>query len=433
MVFKGRVDKLTHLSVFGWVFWESHNEPAEVRVKLGSFILAQGTADKSRPDVGKKFSTSGQHGFQLSFPEVPKEKLSQITVEIKSGNGWKPMQIEESAFKEKTRSYQDFEGEGKSSSRSYEKLKAIRLESLGWNKAQKPLQGMSVLDLGCNEGFFCMQALKLGAERVVGIDRKKSCIKSSRKRCPEGEFLHGSWWDLPSERFDIILFLSAIHYESEQKALFKKLKRHLTPNGHLVLECGVFINPGVRSWHAVTRRDGLFKYPTQELLVYDLLSEFAVRRKGPSVKQRGDPVSRYVWHCSPKKPSVILITGRSKSGKSNLSFDLNKRDLPVYKTDTLLSDLVRGRKLPEWMISKTLNNRFNDNPLNLAKVALYLIEQGFVEEFCDAIVAESPLEAMLCVIEGEALRYPGIQKALLKKLKAAGAKVWIMRPAAEVV
>lgn len=38
--------------------------------------------------------------------------------------------------------------------------------------AMPPLSGLSFLDVGCNEGFFCGYALFDAAVRVVGIDRE---------------------------------------------------------------------------------------------------------------------------------------------------------------------------------------------------------------------------------------------------------------------
>ena len=85
--------------------------------------------------------------------------------------------------------YQSFD-DAKGGSKSGEKLKALRLPQLrrtGHSEAT-PLRGLSVLDIGCNEGFFCGDALQQGARRVVGIDMNKGFLERARKRFPDGEF-----------------------------------------------------------------------------------------------------------------------------------------------------------------------------------------------------------------------------------------------------
>lgn len=155
-------------------------------------------------------------------------------------------------------SYQDFGNGGHSS--SAEKLSRLRFDIISPGSS-KPLAGLSILDIGCNEGFFCIEALKLGASRVVGIDQDAKAIASARSRCPQGEFQVASWWELPNERFDVILFLSAIHYERDQKSLLQLLLQHLEPNGTLILECGVA--PGnEHAWHTVNRSLGPTRFPT---------------------------------------------------------------------------------------------------------------------------------------------------------------------------
>ena len=45
-------------------------------------------------------------------------------------------------------------------------------------------------------GFFCLQALKRGATRVVGIDQDPGFIAKARARAPEAAFLEQSLQDL---------------------------------------------------------------------------------------------------------------------------------------------------------------------------------------------------------------------------------------------
>ena len=131
--------------------------------------------------------------------------------------------------------YQTFPGE-EGDSDSQRKLAALKLPSF---------LGKSVLDVGCNEGFFCLEALKRGATRVLGIDRNPDFIsraKSRHARLHIGgqiDFDCRTWDTLPADKFDVVLLLSALHYAEDQRAMIQRLVEHLTPQGLFVLEAGV--------------------------------------------------------------------------------------------------------------------------------------------------------------------------------------------------
>lgn len=205
--------------------------------------------------------------------------------------------------------YQSFNGE-LSDSNSAAKLDKLKLPS--------NLDGKAILDIGCNEGFFCLESVRRKAKRVLGIDANPALVEKARARVPDAEFINCSWWNLPEEKFDYILFLSAIHYEPDQKRLLRYLANHLSRDGILLLECGAFPSWDVKKLNLIDRHDGIFVYPTLRLLIEDYLEDYAVRDIGPSVNQRGDPVPRFVFRCNKFRPEVIFISGKSGLGKTIL-------------------------------------------------------------------------------------------------------------------
>ncbi len=94
--------------------------------------------------------------------------------------------------------YQNFWNR-KGGSDSSGKLQALKLPNL---------EGKSLLDIGCNEGFFCMEAKKRGAARVVGIDRGAEFIEAAKKRAPEIDFRCQTWETLPEGPFLLADFLA---------------------------------------------------------------------------------------------------------------------------------------------------------------------------------------------------------------------------------
>lgn len=92
-----------------------------------------------------------------------------------------------------------------------------------WNLIEpfvpKDLSGKSVLDIGCNSGFFSVQMKKRGAARVVSVDKLDDAIKQTN-------FL-SEWYDVDlevvkeeahiyclttEEQFDYVLFLGLFYH-----------------------------------------------------------------------------------------------------------------------------------------------------------------------------------------------------------------------------
>jgi tRNA (mo5U34)-methyltransferase len=80
------------------------------------------------------------------------------------------------------------------------------------------LRGKSVLDIGCNAGFYAIEMKNRGAERVVAMDSDGGYLEQARFaaeiRGVELEFRELSVYDVASlgERFDIVLFLGVIYH-----------------------------------------------------------------------------------------------------------------------------------------------------------------------------------------------------------------------------
>jgi len=227
-------------------------------------------------------------------------------------------------------SYQSF-ADRKGASRSEAKLAAIKMPS--------NLDGKRVLDLGCNEGFFSMEAKRRGAATVIGVERNPKHLPLARQRAKtEGldvDFREGNMLDLAEGEFDLVLLLSAIYYLDSPADVLRRIREKLTKNGVLILELGV---------DRKTRHHGVVRalrsrdercFPTESLLLDVWLQGYAVRWMGPSVKQAGDPVPRHVYHCKRARTNVLLIGGKGKTGKSTLARQIGTRS-PVISVDRLL-------------------------------------------------------------------------------------------------
>ena len=86
------------------------------------------------------------------------------------------------------------------------------------NAIPADLTGKSVLDIGCNAGFYAIEMKRRGAERVLAIDFDPDYLEQARfaaEVCDvEIELRHLSVYDVGSigERFDIVLFMGVLYH-----------------------------------------------------------------------------------------------------------------------------------------------------------------------------------------------------------------------------
>jgi tRNA (mo5U34)-methyltransferase len=81
------------------------------------------------------------------------------------------------------------------------------------------MTGKSVLDIGCNAGFYSFEMKRRGASRVVGIDPNEYYLQQARFAadvlgCDDVEFRRMSVYDVGAigERFDLVLFMGLIYH-----------------------------------------------------------------------------------------------------------------------------------------------------------------------------------------------------------------------------
>jgi len=80
------------------------------------------------------------------------------------------------------------------------------------------LTGRSVLDIGCNGGFYAIEMKSRGAERVLGVDYDEDYLAQARfaaqVRGLDIEFRQLSVYDVGAlgERFDVVLFMGVFYH-----------------------------------------------------------------------------------------------------------------------------------------------------------------------------------------------------------------------------
>ncbi len=96
------------------------------------------------------------------------------------------------------------------------------------------LTGKSVLDIGCNAGFYSLEMKRRGAARVLGIDFDADYLAQARFAAEiEGldiEFREMSVYDVASlrERFDVVFFIGVLYHLRHPLLALDLVHEHVT-------------------------------------------------------------------------------------------------------------------------------------------------------------------------------------------------------------
>jgi len=96
------------------------------------------------------------------------------------------------------------------------------------------LTGQTVLDIGCNAGFYSIEMKRRGAERVVAIDSDPAYLAQARFAAEvseaEIEFHQLSVYDVATlkEKFDLVLFLGVFYHLRHPLLALDLIHEHVT-------------------------------------------------------------------------------------------------------------------------------------------------------------------------------------------------------------
>ncbi len=95
------------------------------------------------------------------------------------------------------------------------------------------LTGKSVLDIGCNAGFYSIEMKRRGASRVLGIDTERMYLRQARFAADvlgmEIEFQELSVYDLPQlqEKFDLVIFMGVLYHLRHPLLALDLIREHV--------------------------------------------------------------------------------------------------------------------------------------------------------------------------------------------------------------
>ena len=279
-----------------------------------------------------------------------KDKKNEFIYNL-NGNGIKDIiELENSLkklIKSKRPAYKIFSENSRGDSKSFEKL-----EKLG---IPEKLENKSVLDLGCNEGFFCFECERRGA-RCLGIERDPHWYNQALERKNEFgsfvNFINQSWDQLPTinYKFDIVIFLAAFHYiKDSQLEVLTNVYNKLKNEGMLILEIGILgKNEGEFLVENVKRPAGDICQFTNKFTIEKLLHDAGfdeIKYYGKGLDIKGDDVPRYVIHAlktkNPKKENISELPKNSLVEIPLPPNEIGEIVLEAYKKNTIYRAIIK--------------------------------------------------------------------------------------------
>lgn len=98
-----------------------------------------------------------------------------------------------------------------------------------------PLEGKSVLDLGCGYGWHCRYAVEQGASEALGIDLSQRMLREAETRNADPRITYRRCgieaYEYPEKRWDCVVSNLALHYIADLDGVFVRVFQTLKPGG----------------------------------------------------------------------------------------------------------------------------------------------------------------------------------------------------------
>jgi len=183
------------------------------------------------------------------------------------------------------------------------------------------LTGMTVLDVGCNAGFYSIEMKRRGARRVLGIDHDEQYLRQARFAAEvlqlDIAFKQMSVYETPSlrERFDFVLFMGVFYHLRYPLLALDLLRRYVAGDWFVFQsmlrgsreamkvaedypfsECEIFDKPGFPKMHFV--ENSYSQDPTNWWIPNRACAEAALRSAGFRIESMPEP-EVFLCRCDP--------------------------------------------------------------------------------------------------------------------------------------
>jgi SAM-dependent methyltransferase len=134
-----------------------------------------------------------------------------------------------------------------------------------------PLEGKTILDLGCGDGWFCRWARSRGVVSAHGVDISQNMLSRAREITGDDEHITYATEDLsdlsgklPSAEYDITFSALALHYVGDLRGLLGEVFKGLKPGGFFYFSVEHPMWTATRSGKVITGEDGKKLWPVAD-------------------------------------------------------------------------------------------------------------------------------------------------------------------------
>ena len=123
------------------------------------------------------------------------------------------------------------------------------------------LSNLRILDLGCGNAGFGLEALQQGCRSYLGIDGSQKMAEAAKQKLvsTQGKVIRASIesWEYPLQQFDLVTSRLALHYIQDVETVFAKVCQTLVEGGRFIFSIEhPVITSCDRAWqHAGSRQD----------------------------------------------------------------------------------------------------------------------------------------------------------------------------------
>lgn len=183
------------------------------------------------------------------------------------------------------------------------------------------LTGMTVLDIGCNGGFYSIEMKRRGAERVLGIDHDEQYLQQARFAAEvlnlDIAFEQMSVYEVPQlrEQFDLVLFMGVFYHLRYPLLALDLLRQSVTKDwfvfqsmlrgsrtvaevaeNYSFAERAIFDKPGYPKMHFI--ENNYSQDPTNWWVPNRACAEAVLRSAGFTIEGMPEP-EVFICRCNP--------------------------------------------------------------------------------------------------------------------------------------